>query len=221
MASKTTLKTDQVMHALSLWHDPKEWSFFEELRIGTGWGKDKEQRFDAYAINLFPSRQNVTRCYELKSSRSDFLKELATPIKRRAGVRLSNEFYFVTSKGLTSIEEIPVECGLIEVDDTGKLSITIHAPFRNIMPPTMSFLASLARRIDKERAALIGAELAALQKRQEEADSAVKVIDRHIKKWKEYSFGNKEVPDKIAVAIESLKEDVIEFLKGFDNLNIE
>ena len=221
MASKSTLKTDQVMHALSLSHDPKEWGFFEELRIGTGYGKDKEQRLDAWAIHYFPSKQNVTRSYELKSSRTDFLKELATPIKRRASLRLSNEMYFVTPKGLCKIEEIPVECGLIEVDDTGKMAVVIPAPFRNIMPPTMSFIASICRRYDKERAQLIGLELADRRKKLEEAESAMKVIDQHIKKWKDYNRGNKEVPDKIAVAMEDLKEDLADFLKGIHGLNFD
>lgn len=35
-------------------------------------------------------------CYEVKISRADFLSELKQPIKRRIGLRYSNEFYFVT-----------------------------------------------------------------------------------------------------------------------------
>jgi hypothetical protein len=35
-------------------------------------------------------------CHEVKTSRGDFLSELKHPIKRRIGMRYSNEFYFVT-----------------------------------------------------------------------------------------------------------------------------
>ena len=53
-------------------------------------------------------------CYEVKTSRADFLSELKRPLKRRIGMRYSNEFYFVTPAGLISLAEIPPECGLVE-----------------------------------------------------------------------------------------------------------
>ncbi len=37
------------------------------------------------------------------------------PLKRRIGLRYSNEFYFVTPAGLVNLSEIPVECGLVEI----------------------------------------------------------------------------------------------------------
>jgi len=46
-------------------------------------------------------------CYEVKTSRGDFLSELKQPLKRRLGMRYSNEFYFVTPAGLVKAEEIP------------------------------------------------------------------------------------------------------------------
>jgi hypothetical protein len=53
-------------------------------------------------------------CYEVKTFRSDFLAELKHPLKRRIGMRYSNEFYFVTPAQLVDIAEIPAECGLVE-----------------------------------------------------------------------------------------------------------
>jgi hypothetical protein len=50
----------------------------------------------------------------VKTSRVDFLGELKHPLKRRMGMRYSNEFYFVTPARLVEIAEIPAECGLIE-----------------------------------------------------------------------------------------------------------
>ncbi len=56
----------------------REWAFFDELRAGTGYknirkGMNPEQRFDAWAINLYPSKGHMTIAYEVKVSRSDFL----------------------------------------------------------------------------------------------------------------------------------------------------
>ena len=61
-------------------------------------------------------------CYEVKTSRGDFLSELKRPLKRRIGMRYSNEFYFATPAALVSAAEIPAECGLVEAD---------HASSRN------------------------------------------------------------------------------------------
>ena len=46
-------------------------------------------------------------CYEVKTSRADYLDELKHPLKRRIGMRYSNEFYFVTPADLVKPAEIP------------------------------------------------------------------------------------------------------------------
>jgi hypothetical protein len=59
-------------------------------------------------------------CYEVKTSRADFLFELKRPLKRRIGMRYSNEFYFVTPAELVTPSEIPPECRLLVVTATIK-----------------------------------------------------------------------------------------------------
>ncbi|MEM4379105.1 MAG: hypothetical protein QXL01_00260 [Thermoplasmatales archaeon] len=127
-------------------HPSDTWAFFEELRIGGGFGKDSEQRFDAWAICYFPSKRNVSKCFEIKVSKTDFLSEIRNPKKRRAGLRLSNEFYFVTPEKMLKVEEVPVECGLLEVTELGNMRVVIPAPFRDIEPPTWLFVSSICRR---------------------------------------------------------------------------
>lgn len=150
------MTAEEVIEALRAWHGPngREWAFFGELRAGTGYTsyRDKkggrynsEQRFDAWAINLWPSRGFLRRCYEVKVSRSDFLHEMKHPEKRAAGISVSNEFYFVTPKGLISKEEIPAECGLLEVSE-GRITTAIKAPYRQIEAAPMAFFTSIARR---------------------------------------------------------------------------
>src|SRR5580704_17966685 len=91
-----------------------EWLFFRELRVGTGRRNGGAQRLDAFALNTLPHTGMKRVCYEVKTSRGDFLAELKHPLKRRIGMRYSNEFYFVTPAGLLEISEVPAECGLIE-----------------------------------------------------------------------------------------------------------
>jgi len=91
-----------------------EWLFFRELRVGTGRRNRNVQRLDAFALNSLPHTAMKRICYEVKTSRADFLAELKHPLKRRIGMRYSNEFYFVTPGEMVDIREIPVECGLVE-----------------------------------------------------------------------------------------------------------
>jgi hypothetical protein len=116
-------------------------------------------------------------CYEIKTSRADFLCEMKQPLKRRIGLRYSNEFYFVTPSGLLDISEIPVECGLIEIEtcrsktqNAAQLApetfthfapeheaycrVVVPAPWRETPGPTWQFVASMLRnqkRVFQER----------------------------------------------------------------------
>jgi hypothetical protein len=90
------------------------------------------------------------------------------PLKRRIGLRYSNEFSFVTPSGLLDISEVPVECGLIEIQvgpprtqnptplgfDTfnyfapehhAYCRVTIPAPWRETPGATWQFVASMLR----------------------------------------------------------------------------
>lgn len=134
----------------------ESWAFFDELRIGTGFGHNSEQSIDAFAIALWPSNHWASHAYEIKTSRADFTKELRAPLKRRAALRYSNLFWFATPEGLVKPEEVPIEAGLVEVRWRGDgyprredwfSDIIVQAPWRDIPPPTWNLFASVARRV--------------------------------------------------------------------------
>ena len=158
---------------------PSEWLFFRELRVGTGTRNGSLQRLDAFALNSLPHTAMKRVCYEIKTSRADFLCELRNPLKRRIGLRYSNEFYFVTPARLVGPTEVPAECGLIEagqatpsqwrelfprhtgffsydVDAQAYCMITIPAPWRETPGPTWQFAAAMVR---NQRYALEGKPL--------------------------------------------------------------
>ena len=149
-----------------------EWIFLRELRVGTGFRNSAAQRLDAFALNCFVHTSMKRVCYEVKTSRADFLCEMKQPLKRRIGLRYSNEFYFVTPAGLLNTSEIPIECGLVEVgmftDDDRQLAlasmgnlihfdvnhrtycrITLPAPWRDTPGPTWQFVAGMLRNQQK------------------------------------------------------------------------
>lgn len=154
------MKAQDIVNALREKHASnygREWAFFDELRVGTGYRYydsekgdyepyNPEQRIDAWAINLFRSKNFERIAYEVKVSRSDFLSEIRNPDKRRQALELSNRFYFVTPKGLLKKEEIPGECGLMEVNEDGKLKTVKKAPLRETDGLVWQFLCSIARR---------------------------------------------------------------------------
>jgi len=145
-----------------------EWLFFRELRVGTGRRNGGAQRLDAFALNTLPHTAMKRVCYEVKTSRGDFLSELKRPLKRRIGMRYSNEFYFVTPATLVEAGEIPAECGLVEAgyatlaewkhlisrhagffcydpDRRAYCMITVPAPWRDTPGPTWQLVAAMLR----------------------------------------------------------------------------
>lgn len=149
-----------------------EWVFLRELRVGTGFRNNAAQRLDAFALNCFAHTSMKRVCYEVKISRADFLCEMKQPLKRRIGLRYSNEFYFVVPAGLLNTSEIPIECGLVEIGhftDEERQSaftplgslirfdvnhstwcrVTVPAPWRDTPGPTWQFVAGMLRNQQK------------------------------------------------------------------------
>jgi len=149
-----------------------EWIFLRELRVGTGFHGNAAQRLDGYALNCLPHTSMRRVCYEVKTSRADFLCENKQPLKRRIGLRYSNEFYFVTPAGLLNTSELPIECGLVEIggfapdersivhaqsgssvhfDPNHKIycRVAVPAPWRETPGPTWQFVAGMLRNQQK------------------------------------------------------------------------
>jgi hypothetical protein len=127
--------------------DQRQWIYFEECPVGTGY--KGAGCMDGYAIAVWPSEQNKRIAYEIKCSRADFLNEIKKPTKRRAALYFSNEFYFVAPRGMIKPEEVPIECGLQEVDPEGsghRITTKVAAPLRDTIRPTWNFTAALIRR---------------------------------------------------------------------------
>ncbi len=145
-----------------------EWLFLRELRVGTGMRRSSLQRLDAFALNSLPHTGMRRICYEVKTSRADYLGELKHPLKRRIGMRYSNEFYFVTPADLVKLAEIPPECGLVEAgvatpeewrellprqalffsyeaDTQAYCLITVPAPWRDTSGPTWQLVTAMMR----------------------------------------------------------------------------
>lgn len=149
MTSTQILEALERRHSMGRNFDALQWAFFRELRVATGFGVGREQRIDLWVMNVWQSKKYARIAYEVKCSRSDFLRELAAPAKREAALAVSNEFYFAAPKGLIKPVELPMNCGLIEVDEDGVTRVKFAPPWRDIPPPSIDFFATVARRVHR------------------------------------------------------------------------
>jgi len=159
---------ERALHPLA-----SEWLFLRELRVGTGRRNGGAQRVDAFALNTLPHTAMRRVCYEVKTSRADFLCEIKHPLKRRIGMRYSNEFYFVTPAALVLPSEVPADCGMVEAgyaspaewkqligrhagffnydpERTAYCMVTIPAPWLDTPGPTWQLLAAMLRHQRRE-----------------------------------------------------------------------
>jgi len=149
MSDKVT--TARILRMLHEWYMPPEWSAFEELRTGTGYGDGREQRIDLFAVNLWPSKRNgdgipMSIAYEVKLSRADFRKELANPGKRVIAEKTATECWFAAPAGIIKKEEVPEGWGLVSATRKG-LVRTKMAKQRSPEPWSWDFISALCRRL--------------------------------------------------------------------------
>lgn len=100
-------------------HPLPEWAAFIEVRAGTGYGSRAEQRFDVAAFNCYPSNGGYRVVYEVKRSRSDFLRELAAPGKRVQAERFFHETWFAVDRDVCKADEVPDGWGLLVLTKAG------------------------------------------------------------------------------------------------------
>jgi len=126
-----------------------KFAVFFELRNGTGF-PNQTRSLDAFVLNLYPSERHARYAFEIKVSRSDFLRELNQPHKRMWGMEVSNEFWFVCSPGIAKTDEIPEGCGLLVPTKTGKLRALKRAQWRDSRDFTMTEIAAIARQSKRD-----------------------------------------------------------------------
>lgn len=98
-----------------------EYAFMRGVRNAAGYGATRS--FDAVAIALWPSRHLELTIFEVKVSRSDWLRELkanpngGTTLDDKAGhaLELADRFVVVAPAGIVRLDELPPGWGLLEV----------------------------------------------------------------------------------------------------------
>lgn len=120
-----------------------EWALMLEVAPRTGGGT---RYADAVAVNLWQSRGHAVHGFEIKVSRSDWLRELKQPEKAEESVyRYCDFWWIVTPRGIVKNGELPPTWGLIERCGDGLVQ-SVAAPKLKPEAVTREFFASLMRR---------------------------------------------------------------------------
>jgi hypothetical protein len=90
-----------------------EYAFLPHVRDAAGF--DAGRTFDAVTVCLWPSRGLTIDVYEVKISRSDWLRELAKPVKAESACAVGDRFWVVAPAGVVKLGELPPPWGLLEV----------------------------------------------------------------------------------------------------------
>ena len=124
-----------------------KWIYFSELPNN----RFASRRVDFWAMACWGSLDYKRVSFEIKITRGDFLHELKDPTKKEFAMEISNEFYFVTPPDLIKEDELPDDCGLIELSQDGRLITKVKATSRK--PDfifTWDFIACLGRKTYKK-----------------------------------------------------------------------
>lgn len=90
------------------------WAFIPKVRDAAGF--DAKRTIDALAMSLWPSRGLLLYGFEIKCSRSDWLRELKNPAKAESFGRLMDFFYLVVADDtIIKDGELPEPWGLLVV----------------------------------------------------------------------------------------------------------
>lgn len=119
-------------------------------QVADGTGRNATSWIDAAVFSLWPSNGLWRAACEVKVSRSDFLNELANPLKNEWAREHFDYFWYVVAPGVAKDDEIPTGCGLMVVRGNG-LGVVKQAPRREGVKTDQHVIASFARSLDKER----------------------------------------------------------------------
>ncbi|MEG1564999.1 MAG: hypothetical protein RR365_14960 [Bacteroides sp.] len=137
-----------IKEALARKHGDREFFMTEVKNGATGVAAGQLLQFDGVAIYKSWTNPQI-RGYEIKVSRSDFLRDAKYPCY----LPYFHEFYFVVPKGMIKREELEDGIGLMYYDpDTGTITTKRRAVYRNIEPNADFLLYIIMNRLDSDRA---------------------------------------------------------------------
>lgn len=138
------MNAKELKAALAVRYCAPEAAIFFEVADATG--ARQSGYTDAVSMNLWPSRGLLLQGFELKATRSDWLKELKKPAKAEAVFGYVDRWWLVAGDAsIVKPGELPSTWGLL-VAEGGRLVAKVEAPKLKPKPIPRGFLAAILRR---------------------------------------------------------------------------
>lgn len=139
-----SMKTTGVKNALFKRYPPEAYALMFEVADATG---ARHRRWaDALAMGLWPSRGLTLTGFEIKASRTDWLKEFKQPEKAEAIAAYCHYWFLVVAdKSIVKEGELPENWGLQCLNEKGELYTIKPAPPLSPQPMTFEFIAAMLR----------------------------------------------------------------------------
>lgn len=142
--AKKEWHTADLYNLLAAKYPAPQYAFIGEVPNATSINKTRSA--DAIAMGCWESVGILLNGFEIKVSRSDWLKELKDLSKSYAFQRFCHRWWIVAAPGIVKPEEMPAEWGLLLPHGTG-LRVKKAAALREPERPDHDFLAGWLRRI--------------------------------------------------------------------------
>lgn len=198
------LKTSkEVVDALrKRYGDAAAYAFFTEVGNSTGFRCNRHA--DVLVMSLWPSRGLEIMGFEVKVSRTDWVRELENPAKADAIAQYCDRWYLVVGdENIVRDGELPITWGLMVPQKDGTLRCKVEAkPNEFLKPLDRSFVASVLRCAQAQIVKAGADEL--LRAKQAGSDEAWKQAEEAAKRSVEYKLED----------LERLQKQVADFEKA-------
>lgn len=190
-------KAPDLWEQLRLRYPAPEWAIFFE--VANGLGADSRRYADAVAMSLFPSRGLDVHGFEIKRSRSDWLRELKEPAKADVIAKYCDFWWLVTSdEKVADKNEMPRTWGLL-VSKDGELRQVKRAERMKAKGIDRPFLGAILRRAHEHMVAELKNDARVVAAREEGHKAGLEERD-----WK-----TRDDSDEL----KKLRERILEFQK--------
>lgn len=227
------VNADEIYEAIAARFAPPEWAIFRELPDSVGFAVSR--RADAVAFNCWPSRGLEIRGFEIKTNRSDLMREIKkVPEKAESVAQFCDTWCIVCPKELLDkldLDVIPMAWGVIAYHPNTKTKLLrmVRDPLRNdsATPVDRPFLAAVLRKAHEYVEGVEGRYIrrsAIADKLKEEYERGLERAepekDRIIKKLKDRAAAANVFADALGVDLpdnwqktEDIAKDAVEAMK--------
>lgn len=139
----TFVNAYEIISRLEKKYAPPSWSFFSEVKSSVGFGN---RRADGIAVAMWRSLGLEIHGFEVKTNRTDWLRELKDASKSDEIFKYCDRWWVVVSEQkIVEDGELPPTWGM-QVANKNGLRLAVKAPKLTPVPLTTAFVAEILRR---------------------------------------------------------------------------